>query len=104
MIIKFWWTGASTDDRYSNEHEIYSTDLFLHVYEADFLQVFLNNKARNITQIFNFSFRYIDDVLSLTNSRFGDYIYLMNPNELEVNDTTDSLTLTFNLTSTTRDD
>jgi len=43
------------------------------------------------------------DVLSLTNSRFGGYIYLMNPNELEVKDTTDTLTLTFNLTSTTRE-
>jgi hypothetical protein len=38
----------------------------------------------------NFTFRYIDDVLSLNNSRFGyfsDHIY---PIELEIKDTTDT--------------
>jgi hypothetical protein len=48
------------------------TELFLHAYEADFLQGFLKNKDRKLTQTFNSSFRYIDDVLSLNKSRFGD--------------------------------
>ena len=44
------------------------TDLFLHSYEADFLQELLKNKDRKLAQTFNSSFRYIDDVLSLNNS------------------------------------
>jgi hypothetical protein len=32
----------------------------------------------------------MDDVLQLNNSRFGDYLHLINPNELEVKDTTDT--------------
>jgi hypothetical protein len=49
-------------------------DLFLHAYEADFLQWLLKNKERKLTQTFNSSFRFIDDVLSLNSSRFGDYL------------------------------
>ena len=37
---------------------------------------------------FNFSFRYIDDVLSLNNSRFGDFVDRIYPIELEIKDTT----------------
>jgi hypothetical protein len=43
-------------------------DLFLHSYEADFLQELLKNKDRKLAQTFDSSFRYIDDVLSLNNS------------------------------------
>jgi hypothetical protein len=38
---------------------------------------------------FNFMFRYIDDVLSLYNSRFGDFVDRIYPIELEIKDTTD---------------
>ena len=48
------------------------------------------NKDRKLDHIFNSSFRYIDDVLSLNNSRFGDYLHRIHPNELEVKDTTDT--------------
>ena len=34
-------------------------DLFLHVYEADFLQDLLKNKDRKLAQTFNSSFRYM---------------------------------------------
>ena len=64
--------------------------MFIHVYEADFLQGLLKNKDRKLAQTFNSSFRYIDDVLSLNNSRFGDYLHRIYPNELEVKDTTDT--------------
>jgi hypothetical protein len=47
-------------------------DLFLYSYEADFIQELLKKNEKNLTQSFNFTFRYIDDVLSLNNSRFGD--------------------------------
>ena len=65
-------------------------DLFLYSYEADFLEGLLKKKERKLAQTFNFSFRYIDDVLSLNNSRFGDYLHLIYPNELEIKDTTDT--------------
>jgi hypothetical protein len=40
------------------------------------------------TQSFNFSFRYIYDVLSLNNSRFGDFVDRIYPIELEIKNTT----------------
>jgi hypothetical protein len=66
------------------------TYLFLHAYEADFLQCLLKNKDRKLSQTFNSSFRYIDDVLWLNNSQFIDYLYRIYPNELQVKDTTDN--------------
>jgi hypothetical protein len=45
-----------------------------------------------LAQTFNSSFRYIYYVLSLNNSRFGDYLHHVYPNELEVKDTTDTQT------------
>jgi hypothetical protein len=38
---------------------------------------------------FNFTYRYIDDVLSINNSRFAEFLPLIYPPELEVNETTD---------------
>jgi hypothetical protein len=35
-------------------------------------------------------FRYIDDVFSLNNSRFVDFVYRIYPIELEIKDTTDT--------------
>ena len=66
------------------------TDLFLHAYEADFIQGLLKYKDRELAHTFNSSFRYIDDVLSLNNSRFGDYLHHIYPNELKVKDTADT--------------
>ena len=64
-----------------------------------------NNKDRKLAQNFNSSFRYIDHVLSINNSRFGDYLHRISPNELEIKNTTDTqvsaLTLTITLKSTT---
>lgn len=49
----------------------------------------MNFKIRNFCEI-NFSFRYIDDVLSLNNPNFKDYLHLIYPSELE--ETTDTST------------
>jgi len=65
-------------------------ELFLHADEIDFLQGLLKNNDRKLAQTFNRSFRYIDDVLSLNNSRFVNYLHRIYPNELEVKDTTDT--------------
>ena len=61
-----------------------SAVLFLNSYEADFLDGLLKQKQKPLAQSFNFSFRYIDDVLSLNNSRFGDFMHLIYPSQLEI--------------------
>jgi hypothetical protein len=47
-------------------------------------------KDRKLSQTFNSRYRYIDDVQSVNNSRFGDYLQCIYPNELEVKFTTDT--------------
>ena len=61
------------------------TYLFLYSYKAGFIQGLLKKKEKKLAQSFNYSFRYVDDVLYLNNSRF---IY---PNQLEIKDTTDTV-------------
>jgi hypothetical protein len=39
---------------------------------------------------FNFTYRYIDDILSINNSRFAEFLPLLYPPELEVKETTDT--------------
>jgi hypothetical protein len=66
------------------------TDTFLYSYEADFIQGLLKKNEKKQARSFNFTFRYIDDVLSLNNSRFGDFVDHLYPIELEIKDTTDT--------------
>ena len=66
-------------------------DLFLYSYEAEFIQNLLKDKnKKHLAKFFNFTFRYIDDVLSLNNPHFVDYLHLIYPSELEIKDTTDT--------------
>jgi hypothetical protein len=39
---------------------------------------------------FNPTFRYIDDVLSINNHNFHNYVHLIYPDDLEIKDTTES--------------
>lgn len=66
-------------------------DLFLYSYEAEFLEGLLKKKEKTLAQTFNLTFRYIDDVLSLNNAKFGDYLHSIYPSELEIKDTTNTL-------------
>jgi hypothetical protein len=66
------------------------TDLFFYSYEADFIRGLLKKNEKKLAQSFNFTFHYIDDVLSLNNSRFGDFVDRIYPIELEIKDTTDT--------------
>ena len=66
-------------------------DLFLYSYEADFIQGLLEKSEKKLARSFNFKFRYIDDILSLNNSRFGDFVDRIYPFELEIKDTTDTV-------------
>jgi hypothetical protein len=65
-------------------------DMFLYSYEADFMQALLEKKEKKLVRSYNFTFRYIDDVLSLNNSRFGDFVDCIYPIELEIKDITDT--------------
>ena len=65
-------------------------DLFLYSYEAEFIQTLIKSGKRHLTKSFCFTFRYIDDVLSINNPTFGDYINIIYPVQLEIKDTTDA--------------
>jgi len=78
-------------------------DLFLYSYEAEFVQELKRSKGeKKLTQSFNNTFCYIDDVLSLNNKNFSNLLHLICPVGLVVKDTTDSrlptLTFTSNMT------
>ena len=65
-------------------------DLFLYWYEADFIQGLLKKNEKTLARSFNFMFRYIDDVISLNNSKLGDFVDRIYPIELEIEDITGS--------------
>ena len=63
-------------------------DLFLYSYETD--RDFSKKKEKKLFRSFNCTFRYIDNVHSLNNSRFGDFVDRIYPIDLEIKDTTDT--------------
>jgi hypothetical protein len=64
--------------------------LFLYLYDAD---------EKELARCFNFTFCYIDDVLSLDNSRFGDFVDRIYPIELVYIGLLHTLTYTSKLTT-----
>ena len=67
-------------------------DIFLYSYEAEFIQSLLSTGRKRLASQFNFTYRYIDDVLSINNPDFENYLGQMYPSELEIKDTTKSNT------------
>ena len=68
-------------------------DIFLYSYEAEVIQPLLSTgKKKKIASQFNFTYRYIDDVLSINNPDFENYLGHLYPAELEIKDTTESNT------------
>ena len=67
-------------------------DVFLYSYEAEFIQSLLSTDKKQLASRFNFTYRYIDDVLSINNTEFEIYLGQMYPVELEIKDTTESNT------------
>jgi hypothetical protein len=61
-------------------------DIFFYSYEMEFIQKLLHEK-KSLAVAFNSTFRYID-VLSINNNQFNSYVDLINPNELEIKDST----------------
>ena len=86
----FWWTDVSENDWYSNGYELCSATrrvVFTYLSGKLFSRV---SKYWKLAQTLNSSFLYIDDIQSLNNFWFGDYLHCIYPNELEVKDTTDT--------------
>jgi hypothetical protein len=48
-------------------------DLLLYSYESEFLQKLVKDKKIHEARAFNFTYRYIDDVLSINDSRFAEF-------------------------------
>ena len=65
-------------------------DLFLYSYEAEFVQSLLQAGKKHLAQQFNFTYRYLDDVLSLKNTKFPEYLEFIYPGELEIKETTET--------------
>ena len=57
-----------------------STSLFLIMLfnESEFLQKLVKDKKIHEARAFNFTYRYIDDVLSINNSRFAEFLPGLN--------------------------
>ena len=49
-------------------------DIFLYSYEAEFIQSLLSTGRNRLASQFNFTYRYIDDVLSINNPDFENYL------------------------------
>ena len=62
---------------------------FLYSYEAEFIQGLMKVDKKRIVQQFNFTYRYIDDVLSLNNSKFSEYLGFIYPCKHEIKETWD---------------
>ena len=67
-------------------------EIFLYSYEMDFIQSLLSTGKKHLASRFNLTYRYIDDVLSINNPEFENYLCQMYPAELEIKDTTESTT------------
>jgi hypothetical protein len=65
-------------------------DLLLYSYEADFIQELLKKNEKKLARSFNFTLHNTYDVLSLNNSRYGDFVDRIYPIDLEIKATTDT--------------
>ena len=50
-------------------------DLLLYSYESEFLEKIAKENKIHEARAFNFTYRYIDDVLSINNSRFAEFFH-----------------------------
>ena len=55
-------------------------DFFSYSYEAEFVQSLLKADKNHLEQQFKFTYRYIDDVLSLKNTKFAEYLEFIHVN------------------------
>jgi hypothetical protein len=65
-------------------------DSFLYSYKAKFVQKLLPDNKKNLAVSFNHTFRFIDNVLSISNQNFHNYVNLTYPDDLKIKGTTES--------------
>jgi hypothetical protein len=64
-------------------------DLFLYSYKTEFVQKLLRDDNQILAVSFNHIYRYTDDVLSINNYNFHNYVQVIYPDELEIKETTE---------------
>ena len=69
---------------------IFTCRIFFFNVLSEFLQNLVKYKKIHEARAFNFTYRYIDDVLSINNPRFAEFLPLIYPPELEIKETTDT--------------
>ena len=67
-------------------------EIFLYSYEEAFIPSLLSAGKKRLASQFNFTYRFIDDVLSINNPGFENYIGQMYPHEFEIKVMTESKT------------
>ena len=60
-------------------------DLFLYFYERDFMSNLQKSKRFDLIDTFNDTFRYLDDVFTIDNPAFAEYIPDIYPRERQLN-------------------
>ena len=64
-------------------------DWFLYSYRTQFVQSILKAGKKHLA-VFSFTYRYIDDVLPLINTKFAGYSEFICPRELGIKETTET--------------
>jgi hypothetical protein len=64
--------------------------IYFYTHESECLQNLARDKKIHEARAFNFTYRYIDDVLSINDPRFAEFLPLIYLPELEVKETTDT--------------
>ena len=67
-------------------------DLYLYYYEYKFMNKLITSKHLNLARLFNQTYRYIDDLISINNASFEKHVKDIYPPCLELKNTTESLT------------
>ena len=60
-------------------------DLFLFCYEGDFMMSLSDDKQADVIDVFNTTFRYLDDILNINNVYFDNMVSQIYPSELQLN-------------------
>jgi hypothetical protein len=61
-----------------------------YLHEADFIQGLLKKNEKKLPRSFNFTFCYIDVIISLNNCKIGGFVDSIYQIELEIKDTTEA--------------
>ena len=88
----FCGKGFPADSRYFNGNQLCpsSSRHISLLYEAEFIQSLLSTGRKQLASRFNFTYRYINDVLSINNPELENYLGQIHPVELDIKDTTES--------------